>query len=65
MTRVQFELIAEVLRHRIEVCPDPVARAALVQVAQDFADRLRGINPRFSVERFMDAAVGPQKETNE
>lgn len=50
MTRKDFELIAGVLRERYADAPELVG-----ELAEVFADRLRGTNANFDGARFVDA----------
>ena len=55
MTRRDFELIAECIKARVMGTRETHSEDALFLLAQDFADRLRAVNPRFDRARFMAA----------
>jgi len=51
MTRKDFEMIAEIIRN----VPQQQQEDARRYIAWQFAERLRGVNPRFDGERFLKA----------
>lgn len=55
MTRKDFVLIAETVRF---LTVSPATRAL---IAADFGNALRGTNPNFDKERFIDAATKPTR----
>jgi len=59
MTRKDFQLIADVLSKHTSVT---IAKDLVVEaIALDFAHALKATNPRFDVQRFVDACVKPKK----
>lgn len=55
MTRRDFELIAEVIADQNPGSVNPPLTAHLYELAENFANRLQGANPRFDRARFMAA----------
>lgn len=56
MTRKDFELIAEVLSGHYQN-GDEKAKAEIAACALTFAQRLQSTNPRFNVQRFVQACT--------
>ena len=56
MTRKDFELIAEVLSGHYQN-GDEKAKAEIAACALSFAHRLQAANPRFNVQRFVQACT--------
>jgi len=54
MTKKDFQLIAKVLKNSGTT---PMNRCVLKEVAMNFAVELQKVNPRFNVQRFVDACV--------
>lgn len=66
MTRKDFELIARVVRDRVDMVGAMNATTyqsgmllAITLLASDFAKALRVTNPNFNAARFVEAALGP------
>lgn len=55
MTRKDYILIAAALRQAIELCADPISRAAAGFAAGKVCNALEQDNPRFDRERFLKA----------
>ena len=69
MTRKHFEVLANTIRHNGERYADQngqqydvAARFAIMMLAEDMADALAGICPKFDRSRFMQACRGDADE---
>jgi len=64
MSRAHFAMIAATLREEIEIAEgqhETYGARALRALAPTFADRLASTNPRFDRERFLAAALPPER----
>jgi hypothetical protein len=65
MTEKDFRFIADVLMEAYVEAASEMEQAFVEDMADRFADALKGTNPLFDRDRFMRAAVGDQRNHNQ